>query len=118
MKMLTKDQILAAHDLETKVVDVPAWGGSVTVSELSANSRAAWEELAFDDDGKPLLNGDSWTAKLVAACMVDSDGNRLFSDEDAAALGKKSDVALKAVYKAAAELNGLGKTAKEDAEKN
>lgn len=118
MKTLTKDQILAAHDLETRAVEVKAWGGKVNVSELSADASAAFAAATFDEDGNQIRDGKSWKVKLVAACVVDDEGKRLFSDEDVAALGAKSNSAIAKLYEAAAELNGFGPKAKEDAEKN
>jgi hypothetical protein len=46
-------------------------------------------------------------AKLVALTVVDEDGNRIFSDEDAEALGKKSAAALDRIFAVAQRLSGL-----------
>jgi hypothetical protein len=116
MANLTKDQILGAEDLKAKVVDIPEWGGEVVVSELSAAARMEWELDAFGADGKP--SNDNWKAKLVTRCIVDENGERMFSADDVAALGKKSSKAIDRVYVAALEVNALGDDSVEEIEKN
>jgi hypothetical protein len=46
-------------------------------------------------------------AKVVTRCVVDDDGNRLFTDADVVQLGGKSAAALERVYAVAARLSGL-----------
>lgn len=116
MPTLTKQEILAAEDLKRETVEVEAWGGAVVVSEMSANTRMEWEAVAFDADGKPIPDG--WKSRLVAACVVDDAGDRMFSNDEIAELGRKSDSAITTIYRAAAALNGIGPKAKEEAEKN
>ena len=50
--------------------------------------------------------------------MVDAQGQRLFSEADVAALGKKSAAALGRVYDAAARLAGLSAEDVEELTKN
>src|SRR5260221_673414 len=53
-------------------------------------------------------------AKIVARCVVDDDGNRLFSDADVTALGEKSGAPIDRIFAVAARLSGMGE---EDTEK-
>lgn len=106
--MLTRDQILAVNDRQTETVAVPEWGGDVLVSIMSGAARDAWEAgLVTRKGNKAEPNLQNMRARLVAACVVDQDGNRLFSDADADALGSKSSAALDRVCKVAQRLNGL-----------
>lgn len=116
MAVLTKEQILGAKDIETVTVSVPEWGGKVIVSEMSASARVEWELVAFDGDGNPMA--DDWQVKLLARCIVDEGGDRLFSAEDIAELGKKSRKAIKRLYEAAVKINALGPKAVEEEIKN
>lgn len=116
MAVLSKDQILGAEDLKTQTVEVPEWGGDVVVSEMSAVDRMEWELDAFDEDGKP--SAENWKVKLAARCIVDENGERMFSADDLAAFGKKSGKAIDRVYMAALEVNAMGKEAAEEVEKN
>ncbi len=60
--------------------------------------------------GRNLVN---MRAKIVARCVVDDDGNRLFSDADITALGEKSGAPIDRIFTVAARLSGMGE---EDAE--
>ena len=116
---LTRDQILAADDLETREVEVPEWGGSVRVKSLSGRERDAWEaSLRATRGNKTTADTSNIRAKLVARALVGDDGQRLFSDRDIAALGDKSALALDRLFDVIAEMSGLSNKADEDAEKN
>lgn len=119
MSTLSRDAILQASDLPFEEVAVPAWGGTVRVRAMTGRDRDAFgESLARDEQGNVDLT--NYRAKLVAKCLVDDAGNRLFTDSDAdiAALGGKSAAALAVVFDAAERLNGIGAAAVEDVKKN
>lgn len=107
--MLTKEQILAADDLETVSVDVPEWGGEVLVSVMSGTARDEYEQslFKFQSDGVAKQDLSNSRAKLLAVCLVDENGNRLFSSRDIVALGKKNTRALDRVYAVADQLNSV-----------
>jgi hypothetical protein len=105
---LNRDQILEVSDIKSVTVAVPEWGGDVIVSLMTGEARDAWEQsLVVSEGGKTRTNMDNIRARLVAATVVDETGNRLFTDKDIAALGRKSSAALERVCKAAQRLNGL-----------
>ena len=107
MAILQKLDILA-HKLKTEVVDVPEWGGEVIVSELGASDSIAMlnsrEYVA--QDGKT-INMATFTPALVACCVVDESGQRIFTDEDVAALARCSPKPFDRVSTIALRLNGL-----------
>jgi hypothetical protein len=106
---LTKEAILAADDLGFEDVSVPEWGGVVRVREMTAADRESLNR-AYQNRDKAMEAGDvpeSIQALLVGMCIVDGAGNRLFSDDEIAALGRKSSNALQRVWKVAAELSAL-----------
>jgi hypothetical protein len=107
-KFLTRDAILKAQDLPTEVVEIPEWNGAVIVRGLTGAERDAFEQSIVETRGKNTrMNLRNIRAKLVALTVVDEDGNRIFSDEDAEALGKKSAAALDRVFAVAQRLSGL-----------
>ena len=117
--MLTKDQILQAQDLPTEVIDVPEWGGSVRVRTVTAQEKDAWEESLQTGKGRNIkLDLANVRAKLVALTVVDDDGNRLFTDKDVLALGRKGAKAMSRVYDAASKLNGISEEDLETIVKN
>jgi len=119
MAILTREAILNASDLLTEVVEVPEWGGSVIVRGLSGAERDHFESSVVEMDGKKVkVKSENMRAKLVALCVVDETGARIFSDQDVAALGQKSAAALDRVFQAAQRLSGLTEVDVQELEKN
>jgi len=103
-KILTKDQILQADDKRTQEVEVPEWGGRVIVKNLSGNERDQFEDSIVKGDKRDFKG---IRAKLVALSVVDENGKRLFTFEEAKQLGEKSARALDRVFGAAQKLSGF-----------
>lgn len=114
---LTRDQIIAADDRETREVDVPEWGGTVKIRALSGWERDNYEKsiMKFQGD-RAVPDMANATAKLLARCIVDDKGERLFTDKEIGDLGRKSSQVMSRLYDVAAELSGLTEKAAEDAE--
>lgn len=113
---LTRDSILRADDLPREEVAVPEWGGAVWVRTLTAAERDAFE--ASVNPGKGRKNLANFRARLAVLCVVDEKGERLFQDEDAAALGRRSAAALDRITDAALRLSGLSEAGQKEAEGN
>lgn len=105
---LTKEQILAADDIPIREVEVPEWGGTVRMRGLTGSERDAYELSLFQVRGeKRIPRMENARARLVALCIVDGEGNRLFSDEEVKALGGKSGKVLDRLFDEARKLSGL-----------
>lgn len=103
--MLTKDQILSSSDLPSEEVPVPEWGGKVFVRTMSGAERDAFEQAIVDArKGKASVNV---RATLAVRVVTNAAGERVFDDEDAEALGKKSGRALGRIFDVAQRLNGF-----------
>jgi len=113
--ILSKEQILQADDLRREQVVVPDWDGSVFVQTMTGIDRDAFE-LSLTKDGKASI--ENMRAKLCARTIVDENGNRLFTEDDVEALGKKSATALDRIFEVAQRLNGIGADAMEKLAKN
>ena len=107
---LSRDDILKAADNEPEEVDVPEWGGTVLVRGMTGRERDAFEVSLMQPGrgGRKVMDPANVRAKLVARCVVDDDGGRLFTDADVAELGGKSAAAVDRVYAVAARLSGMG----------
>lgn len=110
MKVLSRDEILSADDLKVSdPIPVPEWSpdGCVHVRVISGEERDAFEQtqarMSHRDNYGFMRNT---RARMVAMFACDAEGNRLFSDADATALGKKSAVALNRVFDAGRVMNG------------
>lgn len=105
---LNRDEILGINDLPTEDVFVPEWNTWVRVRGLTGAERDQFEQSIVETRGKNTkVNLRNIRAKLVVLCCVDEQGNRIFRDEDAEVLGRKSAVALNRVFEVAQRLAGL-----------
>ena len=104
MRVLTKDEILAT-ELETKVIDVPEWYGSVRVKVMNGVERDAFDKWLSSKPAENVMDG--MKVRVCALCIVDEDGNRMFTDDDIQELQKKSGAALSRIFTIAQEMNYL-----------
>lgn len=118
MAILSRTAILAAEDLDRKVVTVPEWGGEVIVQELTGDARDEFDKFLMQCRQEDGIDTRGIKAKLVSLSVVDEDGNPIFTEADVQALGRKSAAALKRVADEAQRLSGLGDDAVEEAAKN
>ena len=109
MTVLGRDAILGAP-LKSRTIDIPEWGGSVRIKEMTAIEREAFEEAIISTNGtNPALNKGNIRGWMASFSLVDEDGNRLFSSaDDVAALGKTSGTALTLVCSEIQEMNAIG----------
>lgn len=109
MSILTRDAILGASDAVVETVEVPEWGGSVQVRGMTAAERDTFEASLLPANGKkgaPLTLANL-RARLVVRCVIGEDGARLFTDDDAPALGEKNASAVQRVFNRAQVLSGM-----------
>lgn len=101
--MLNREQLLAALQLKKEVVEID--GGSVTVSEIGATDYLKlWDEHRTADD---TIDMATFTPALIAACVVDEKGERIFSNEDTALLARSASKPFFALSEACRRINGL-----------
>ena len=100
MALLTRQEILEASDKTSEIIDVPSWGGEVRVQAIMSHDRDKFE--------REYLDASNIRASLVARCVVDANGDRLFTDADVELLGERSAEAMDAVYNVCLRLNGMG----------
>ena len=97
-----RDRILAMDDLGSEEVHIEAWDMTLTVRGLTAGEV---EEIGREVNEGDLVNV---MARLAVKVTTNGDGERVFADDDAEALGGKSPVAVKALFDAAQRVSGLG----------
>lgn len=125
--ILGADDILCADDVQIEPVTVPEWGGkTVLVRGLTGEERDAWEaslrqirpSLSKKGEQEITVNQANARAKLLVKCIVNVEGKRLFTDQQAPALGKKNGRAIDRLYDVAARLSGLSEEEMEAVEGN
>lgn len=114
-----REQILAAQDREIREVQVPEWGLTVRVSAMSGRDRDLWEAeiIARRAPGGQGVY-DNMRASLLARCLVDEAGERIFAEADVEALGRKSARALNRLFDVASELNAISEADQKELVKN
>jgi hypothetical protein len=110
---LNRDAILAVQDIKSEDVDVPEWGGSVRIGLMSGAARDMF--LAGRGDGGSLSR---FQAAILAATMIDPDGQRLFTEADVEALQQKNGLVLSRLADVAFRINAIGPAAEEAVAKN
>lgn len=110
---LDRDRILSFAGVFTpREVHVPAWADesgddlvfvrSMTLAELNINSaRAARNQVSADE--KP---DDKSLAAVIARCVIDQSGRRVFTDADTPAIGQLPAPQAMKLYEAITEESG------------
>ena len=107
-RILDRAAILAAPDIQTEELYVPEWGGSVLIKGLTAAQRDQFEADSLKGKGKNKdVNLLNIRARFVSLCIVDEEGNQLFSERDVHALGQKSGKAIDRIWDKATDLSGI-----------
>lgn len=120
---LTKEAILNADDRKYEEVEVPEWGGTLRIGTITAGEKGKYETSLFKflPDGTRQINSKNMQnlrTRLIAACVVDETGERLFSDKDVDALDSRSSGAIERVFSACTKLNALNLDDVEEIEGN
>ena len=110
MKKLSKDDIFKADDLPTKDMDIPEWGGTLTIRTLTGAERDEWES-AFVNQDKIDIRG--LKTRLIQLTVLNGDGNPMFPKADRLQLNGKSASVIDRIFQVSQRLSGL---TKEDAE--
>lgn len=118
MSLLSFDQIVGTDDISHKDVEVKEWGGTVRLKQLTSGQRDAWEAKFVVNKDKPERYLQNLRADLVARCLVDEDGKRLFDDKQVAKLADKSPIVVNLLFEEARKLNGLSDADVEELEGN
>ena len=101
MPVLDKAAIMAASDVKLEKINVPEWGGDVYLKTLSGTERDAFEDAYSTDRMK------NFRPRFLVLTLCDKDGNRLFTDEEVATLGKKSSAVIAKLFDKAWALNAF-----------
>lgn len=121
MTTLDKAAILAAKDREIAAVDVPEWGGEVYVQAMSAAQVATFKALSLAAVDMSTGSAEEFRVKdfsviaaleckVVAWCLCDENGKRLFTDAEVEALGEKSPTVIERIADRAVEISGIRTT--------
>lgn len=103
--ILNKEELLGKMAPKKETVEIE--GGEVIVSEIGATALIELytrKELQ-DSEGNWIMS--KFTPALVALCVVDDAGNRIFADEDIPQLERAAASQFSKIAQVARRLNGL-----------
>ena len=112
--ILTREQIESKPRFTVKEVPIPEWGDSVYVRSFTGMDRQELNKWAKAHEAK----GDLADPIIVARCLCDASGTRLYGDNETDKVLALDGKILSFIAQAAAEHNGIGEDAIKDAEKN
>ena len=101
--LLSRSQILEAADLAHEDVEVPEWGGTVRIQQMSAE-----ESTAFTDALRSMEGERNGMYLMLIHSARDLEGNLILSAEDLPALKKKNIDVLNRLQRIALRLNKMG----------
>ena len=113
---VSKESFLAFAKNMVRKQEVSIEGyGKVYIRILKARERDNYEgAIAVGEK----FNFDNFRSKLVALCLCDANGNRVFSDAEVNLLGDLPADIINQLFTVAQELNGFTAKAVEQSEKN
>ena len=112
---LTRSAIRSANKSALKKVNVPEWGGDVYVSAIKANEFERFRDKIASNgqaDKAMMIGG------LVSLVACDSQGKRLFTDDDAERVSEFALAPLLRVFRAAMKFNNLSEDDVDELVKN
>lgn len=121
---LSRDAILGVNDLQVEKVFVPEWGDEVIIRGLTGEELDAYQgsRRQIRNAGTPqaevVFIQDNARAGLLVKCIVDENGDRIFTDQDAGLLGMKNGKVLDRLYDVATRLSGMSDDEAEEMEGN
>jgi len=104
MATLDRTAILTADDLAQEIVDVPEWGGSVCVREMTGTELGQWQKIAEDPERDDV---DAVIALAIYTLCHDETGERLFDNNDFEKLKQKSIQVILRIQNVALRVNKL-----------
>lgn len=110
MEALTKAALLAAAEqaLPIEPCEIPSLGLKGFIKALSGAERDAWERSLVRVEGKRITpNTDNVRARFLARVFCDESGQRIFTDADAAAIGKLPASVVAPLYEQAQRLSAM-----------
>lgn len=113
-----RDLLLTPIQMPTEVVALPELGDgvSVTVKGMSTRERGAFEQQFLKKGAIDPLKSKQARERMLIACCVDDQGNRMFTLDDVSQLSLQPVALLDRIYAACGRVNGIN--AEEDVEKN
>jgi len=108
---ISKESILgsSAVGYRSETVEVPEWGGSVVVRELTARDADGYHAslIRINPNGSHQFDMTNHRCELLVRCIRNDQGKRIFSDTDANKLGDQPSTLIDRLYAVAQRVTGI-----------
>lgn len=113
---LSREQILSVTDLRRETLAIPEWGGDIIVRGMAAFERD--KILTAIDPSKSTMTDSQLKATLCFQCVINLQGQRVFTEADIDILQTKNPQVLDKIANRILGLSGVGEAAVASIEKN
>ena len=113
---LSREQILSVTDLRRETLAIPEWGGDIIVRGMAAFERD--KILTAIDPSKSTMTDSQLKATLCFQCVINLQGQRVFTEADIDILQTKTPLVLDKIANRILGLSGVGEAAVTSIEKN
>jgi hypothetical protein len=110
----TRAKILGAStaSYRSEAVEVPEWGMTVTIRELTARDADGYHAslVRINPNGTHNFDMSNHRSELLVRCLRDDSGARIFADGDAKKLGDQPSTLIDRLYGIAQKVTGIDNT--------
>tara|TARA_R100000152_G_C6782231_1_gene219178 strand:- start:7194 stop:7592 length:399 start_codon:yes stop_codon:yes gene_type:complete len=120
MTVASREALLKLCERRYATVDIPEREVTVRIQSLSESEKSQYETCLIAKNGKGIMRErlQDATRRLLALCIVDDAGERIFSDGDLSALANLDAFVSSRIYDACQEHCGFNKGDIDDTVKN
>lgn len=104
--MSIRDQIIAADDLRSELVEIPEWGVTILVKSMTGAERGRMIDAMTNKNGQ-IDVGRAFTDVLIFTAHDPETGERIFAETDRDLLNEKSGSAIQRASEVGMRLSGL-----------
>lgn len=111
MTIASREALLKLCERRYSTVEIPERDISIRIQSLSEAEKSQYETCLIAKNGRGIMRErlQDATRRLIALCVVDEDGKRIFSDSDLSAIANLDSYISSRIYDACQEHCGFNK---------
>jgi hypothetical protein len=111
MTIASREALLKLCERRYSTVDIPERNISIRIQSLSEAEKSQYETCLIAKNGRGIMRErlQDATRRLIALCVVDEEGKRIFSDSDLSAIANLDSYISSRIYDACQEHCGFNK---------
>ena len=111
MTIASREALLKLCERRYSTVEIPERDISIRIQSLSEAEKSQYETCLIAKNGRGIMRErlQDATRRLIALCVVDEEGKRIFSDSDLSAIANLDSYISSRIYDACQEHCGFNK---------